>query len=103
MGAIPPGEMPDSFQIFAETVDGGKKKDYCTDDIQVTPGSDGRVLIQLNASTPTCPFSTSHLESHRRYKAIIAAKNRAGGTNSTGNIHFSKSVCVLLISSISLN
>ena len=102
MGAIPPGEMPDGFRMFAETVDGGDKVTYCTDDIQVTPGSDGRVFIQLNTSAPsTCP-GTSSLEPHRRYKATITAKNRAGGTNSTGDIHFSKSVhCLNFVSSFS--
>ena len=83
--------MPDRFQVHAVTVDGGNKVTYCTDDIQVTPGSDGRVFIQLNASTPTCHGSSS-LEPHRRYKAVITAKNRAGGTISTGDIQFSKSV-----------
>ena len=98
MGAIPPGEMPDRFQIFAETDDGGDKLTYCIDDIEVTPGSDGRVFIQLNASAPTCPGASS-LEPHRMYKAIIKAKNIAGGTNSIGNIQFSKSVhCFLIFS-----
>ena len=102
MGAIPPGEMPHRFQIHAETIDSGDKLTYCTGDIQVTPNSDGKVFIQLNTSTPTCSSDSHSLPSHRRYKAIITAKNRAGGTNSTGNIHFSKSVCVLLISSTAL-
>ena len=102
LGAIPPGEMPDGFQFFAETDDGGDKLAYCTDDTQVAPSSDWRVFIQLNTTTPTRPSGSSSLEPHRRYKVIITAKNRAGGTNSTGDIHFSKSVCVFLISSSAL-
>ena len=87
--------MPDRIQIFAETVDDGNKAFYCTDDIPVTsdiPGSSERVLIQLNASTPTCKPGSCRLEPHRRYKAIIAAKNQAGGANSTGDICFCKPV-----------
>ena len=102
MGAIPPGEMPDGFQVHAETIDTGEKLTYHTDDIPMMPDSDGRVFIQLNTSTPTSPSGSSSLASHRRYKATITAKNKAGGTNSTGDIHFSKSVCVLLISSTAL-
>ena len=102
MGAIPPGEMPDGFQVHAETIDTGEKLTYHTDDIPMMPDSNGRVFIQLNRSTPTSPSGSSRLASHRRYKATITAQNIAGGTNSTGDIHFSKSVCVLLISSTAL-
>ena len=102
IGGIPPGEMPNRFQVHAETIDSGNKLTYCTGDIQVTPNSDGRVFIQLNTSTPTCSSGSHSLASHRRYKATVTAQNIAGGTNSTGDIHFSKSVCVLLISSTAL-
>ena len=102
MGAIPPGEMPHQFQVYAETIDGGEKRTYHTDDIPMMPDSDGKVFIQLNTSTPTSPSGSRSLASHRRYKATITAQNIAGGTNSTGDIHFSKSVCVLLISSTAL-
>ena len=84
--------MPDRIQIFAETVDDGSKVFYCTDDISLKPDSDGRVFIQLNTSTPTCASDSSSLESRRRYRTIIAAKNQAGETNSTGNICFCKPV-----------
>ena len=103
MGAIPPGEMPDRFQVHAETVDGGNKLTYITGVIWVTPDPDGRVFIPLNTSNATyLSDDNSSLAPHRRYKAIIVAGNIAGGTNSTGNIYFSKSVYVLLISSIAL-
>ena len=104
MGAIPPGEMPDRFQVHAETVDGGDKLTYCTGDIWVTPDPDGRVFIPLNTSNATysCDDNSS-LVRHRRYKAIITAGNIAGGTNSTGNMYFSKFVFVLLISGTALN
>ena len=102
IGAIPPGEMPKGFQVHAETIDGGEKRSYHTDDIPMMPDSDGRVFIQLNTSNSTSPSGSCSLASHRRYKAIITARNKAGGTNSTRNIHFSKSVCVLLISSTAL-
>ena len=94
--------MPQRFQVHAETIDSGEKLTYCTDDIQVTPNSDGRVFIQLNTSIPTCSPGNSSLVPHRRYKATITAKNIAGETNSTGDIHFSKFVCVLFISSTAL-
>ena len=80
--------MPDQIQIFAVTVDDGNKVFYCTDDIPVTTDILGRVLIRLNASTP----GSCSLEPHRTYKAIIATKNQAGGTNSTGDICFCKPV-----------
>ena len=98
MGAIPPGEMPRGFQVHAETIDSGDKLTYHTDDIPMMPDSDGRVFIQLNTS----PSGSSSLASHRRYKATITAQNKAGGTNSRGDIHFSKSVCVLPIFSAAL-
>ena len=84
--------MPDRFQVYAETIDDENKLFYCTDDILMTPDSNGRVLIQLNTNTRMCRHS--RLESHRRYKAVIAAKNEAGRTNSTGDIYFSKPICV---------
>ena len=84
--------MPDRVQIFAETVDDGNKVYYCTDDIPVMPDSDGRVLIQLNTSTPTYTPGSCSLGPRRSYRAIIAAKNQAGQTNSTGNICFCKPV-----------
>ena len=84
--------MPDQIQIFAATVDDGNKAFYCTDDIPVTADILGRVLIHLNASTPTCKPDSCSLEPHRMYKAIIATKNQAGGTNSTGDICFCKPV-----------
>ena len=80
--------MPDHLQVHAETFDAEDKLFYCSDDIPVTPDSDGRVLIQLNASTPTC--TPDGLKPHRRYKAILTAKNHFGEANSTGDIMFSK-------------
>ena len=100
-GTIPPGEMPDRFQVHAETIDGGdndeNKLSYCTHDIPVTPDSDGMVFIQLNASTPTCTHSSSILKAYRKYNATIATKNYFGETNSTGEILFSKLyvICIL--------
>ena len=96
-GTIPPGEMPDRFQVHAETVDGGDKVLYCTDDIPVTPDSDGRVFIQLNTSTPMCTYSSNILKAYRKYNATIAAKNYFGKSNSTGEILFSKLyvICIL--------
>ena len=91
-GNIPPGEMPDRIQIFAETIDDENKVFYYTDDIPVTLDSDRRVLIQVNKSTPTFTPDSCSLEPHRRYRAIIAAKNHAGENNSTGNICFCKPV-----------
>ena len=85
--------MPDRFQVHAETVDGGNKLCYCTDDIQVTPDSNGRVLIQLNTNTSTCTHDNKSLKPHRRYKATITAKNIAGRSKSAGDINFSKPMC----------
>ena len=87
--------MPDQFRICAETVDGGNKLYYCTDDISMTPDSDGRVFIQLNTSIPTSTPDSSGLKPHRRYKAVITGKNKAGKSNSTGDIHFSKPSFIL--------
>ena len=82
--------MPDQFKIYAEKVKDEDGHYYCTDYIAWTHDSDGRVLIQLNASTPTCEPGRSSLEPHHRYKAVIIAKNEVGESNSTGDIHFSK-------------
>jgi len=82
--------MPDQIQIRAETVEDENKLYYCTNDISVTPNSDGRVFIQLNTSIPTSSPDSSGLKPHRRYKAVITGKNQAGRSNSTGDIHFSK-------------
>lgn len=82
--------MPDRFKIYAETVEDEDKHYYCTDYIAWTRDSDGRVVIQLNTSTPTCESGRSSLEPHRRYKAVISAENEAGQSNSTGDIRFSK-------------
>ena len=93
---IPPGEMPDRIQVFAETIDHGNKVFYCTDDIPVIPDSDGRVFIQLNTSTMSVScrrHDSSRLEPHRKYKTIITTKNEAGDSKSTGDIHFSKLMC----------
>ena len=89
--------VPDLLQVHAETVDNGNKAFYCTDDIPVTLDPDWRMFIQLNTSTPRCTTDSSSLESHRRYKVIFTAKNEAGGSNSTGDIWFSKHVCDLCI------
>jgi len=82
--------MPDRFKICAKTVEEEDEPYNCTDYIAWTRDSDGRVLIQLNASTPTCESGRSFLEPHRRYKAVITAENEAGQSNSTGDIRFSK-------------
>ena len=77
--------MPTRFQVHADTVDGEDKVLYSTDDIPVSPDSDGRVLISITDS--------SSLKAHRKYNAIIAAKNDFGESNSAGEILFSKLVC----------
>ena len=87
--------MPDGFIIYAETVEDEDKLHYCTDDIPVTPDSDGRVFIQLNSNTPTCTPGRSSLKPHRRYNITITAKNEDGETNSTGYIPFSKPSFIL--------
>ena len=89
-GTIPPGEMPDRFQVHAETTDDENTVRYCTDDIPVTPDLNGNVFIQLNASTPTCTHRSSSLKAYRRHNATITAKNGFGERNSTGEILFSK-------------
>ena len=73
--------MPNRLQIYVETIDGGDKVFYSTDDIPVFPNSDGRQLISI-----------SSLKAYRKYNAIVAAKNVLGDSNSTGEIPFSKSV-----------
>ena len=80
--------MPTRFQVHAETIDGGDKVLYSTDDIPVSPDSDGRVLISITRS--------SSLKAHRKYNTIIAARNDFGYSNSTGEIPFSKPVHNLL-------
>ena len=77
--------MPDQFRICAETVGDEDKLYYCTDDISMTPDSDGRVFIQLNTT-----HDNSGLKPHRRYNSVVTGKNQAGKSNSTGDIHFSK-------------
>ena len=72
--------MPDLFQVHAETVDGGKKALYSTDDIPVSPDSDGRVFVSIS------------FKAYRKYNATITAKNDFGESNSTGAIPFSKPV-----------
>ena len=86
--------MPDLFQVHAETIDGGDKVSYCSDDIPVTPDSDGMVFIQLDASTHAP--NSSRLMAYRDYTAWIVAKNDFGESQSTGEIPFSKLVCELL-------
>ena len=53
----------------------------------MSPDLDGRQLISITGS--------SNLKAHRKYNAIIAAKNDFGDSNSTGEIPFSKPVCNL--------
>ena len=77
--------MPTRFQVHAETFDGGDKVVYSSDNIPVSPDSDGKVLI--------CITGSSSLKAHRKYNAIIAAKNDFGDSNSTGEIPFSKPIC----------
>ena len=86
--------MPDLVQVHAETVDGGNKALYSTDDIPVTLDSDGIVFIQLDAST--CAPNSSRLKAFRDYTAWIVAKNDFGESTSTGEIPFSKFVCEVL-------
>ena len=83
--------MPDRFQVHAETVDGGDKVLYCSDDIHMTPDSDGRVFLQLDASGAS---DSGGLMAYRNYTTTIAAKNDFGESNSTGEILFSKLVGV---------
>ena len=76
--------MPDRFQVHAQTVDGGSKVLYSTDDIPVTPGSHGRLLASIT--------DRSSLEAYRKYNATITAKNDFGEGNLSGVITFSKFV-----------
>ena len=86
--------MPDRFQVHAQTVDGGDPHfSCCSDDIHMTPDSDRRVFLQLDTnSIPTCVPDSARLVAYRNYTATIVAKNNFG--NSTGEILFSKPVCV---------
>ena len=78
--------MPDRFQVHAETIDGGDPHvSYSSDDIHMTPDSDGRVFLQLYSD---------RLMAYRNYTTTIAAKNKFGKSNSTGEILFSKPVCI---------
>ena len=83
--------MPDRFQVHVETTDDENTVHYCTDDIPVTPGLNGNVFIQLNASTLTCTHRSNSLKAYRKYNATITAKNGCGGNSSTGEILFSES------------
>ena len=74
--------MPKQCQVHAETIDGGDKILYSTDDIPVTPDSDGRVFVSIG--------DRSSLNAYRKYNAIITAKNDFGEGNSTGEITFSE-------------
>ena len=77
--------MPDRFQVHAETNDGGDPHvSYSSDDIHMTPDSDGRVFLQLDSG---------RLMAYRNYTTTIAAKNNFGESNSTGEILFSKPMC----------
>ena len=82
--------MADQLQVYAETTDDENTVRYCTNDIPVSPGLNGRVLIQLNTSTPACTHNSNSLKAYRRYSATIEAKNYFGERNSTGEILFSK-------------
>ena len=80
--------MPDRFQVHTETTDGGKILHYWSDEISVTPDLAGRVFIELSTN------DSSNLEPYRKYRTVITAKNDFGERNSTGEIQFSKPVCV---------
>ena len=80
--------MPDRFQVHTETNDGGKILHYCSDEISVIPDIAGRVFIELNTN------DSSNLKPYRKYHAVITARNDFGVRNSTGEIQFSKPVCV---------
>ena len=84
MGGIPPGEMPNQLQVHAFTIDDDQSSVHCSFIVPFTLNSNGMVFIRLNKST--CGSSLVH---HRRYKAIISAKNDLGTSNSTGEIFFS--------------
>ena len=83
MGGVPPGEMPHQFQVYILAV--RDKNNVCFCVFPFTPNSNGMMFIHLNEST--CGPGLVH---HRRYKAIVTAKNNLGTTNSTGEILFSK-------------
>ena len=80
--------MPERFQLYAETNDGGKILRYWSDEISVTPDLPGRVFIELSTN------DSSNLKPYRKYTTVITAINKFGESNSTGEIQFSKSVCV---------
>ena len=87
-GFILPGERPDQFQVCTETNDGGKLLCYCSDKISVIPDLAGRIFIDLNTN------DSSNLKSYRKYNAVITASNYFGEGSSTGEIQFSKPLCV---------
>ena len=83
--------MPDRFQVHAETNDGGDRVLHSTDEIRVTPDSDGRVFVSIT--------DWSSFTAYRKYSATITAKNNFGESNSIGQIPFSKliSKCFMLL------
>ena len=87
-GFIPPGERPERFQVCTETNDGGKLLCYCSDKISVTPDLAGRIFIDLNTN------DSSNLKPYRKYNTVITASNDFGEGSSTGEIQFSKLMCV---------
>ena len=87
-GFIPPGERPDQFQVCTETNDSGKLLCYCSDKIAVTPDLAGRIFIDLNTN------DSSNLKPYRKYNTVITASNDFGEGSSTGEIQFSKPLCV---------
>ena len=84
--------MADRFQVLAQTNDDGDKVSYYSEDIRVTPDSDGRVFIQLDTNTAHTPESSNL--AYRNCNATIIAKNDFGGSNSAEEILFSKLVYV---------
>ena len=78
--------MPDLFQVHAETVDGGNKALYSTGDIPVHWTLGWKVFVSI---TDRISF-----KAYRKYNAIITTKNNFGESNSTGEIPFSKPVCI---------
>ena len=80
--------MPDQLQVHAETNDGGKILHYSSDAISVTADLLGRVFIELSTN------DSSNLKPYRKYHTVITARNVFGESNSTGEIQFSKPVCV---------
>ena len=85
MGGVPPGEIPNQLQVHAFTIDDDQNSAHCSVTAPFTLNSNEMVFIHLNKST--CGSGLVH---HRRYKAIVIAKNDLGTKNSTGEIHFSK-------------